>query len=251
MPARKADDVTSGNASSPTSLGSSKLVRVLSDLDVFAGTASPGHFTGRLAQLIDFNDSISISNAHAKVPTSGFESSGESPRVLQEDFLRARKAMMQSVTKSFSPQTAAVRIRLPEPEQQTPQDPVTAYQPYQRFYIAHQRQLDFSSRNLQNQVRKTATGLAPQLARLAALDKALGGPLSVWSRQCFAATPDLLGKRFIRLVEQVDTANDWPQRLQTFIREIRTSLLAEIDARLLPTLGLIEAINEQAEPPKL
>ena len=101
MPARKADDVTPGKTSS--SLASSKLIRVLSDLDVAAGAASPGQFTGRLAQLLDFNDSISISNAHATASSADFEPSGESPRVLREDFLRARSAMLQAVMKSFPP----------------------------------------------------------------------------------------------------------------------------------------------------
>jgi hypothetical protein len=253
LPARKADDVTPGKTSSPASLASSKLVRVLSDLDVAAGAASPGQFTGRLAQLIDFNDSISISNAHANVSTADFEPSGESPRVLREDFLRARSAMLQGVMRSFSPQSAAVRIRLPEPTPQAPQDPVTAYEPYQRFYAAHQRQIDLSSRKLQTQVRKTAAGLSPQLARLAALDSALGDPLGSWSRQCFAAAPSLLGKRFIQLHRQCCPAagepGSWPLLLQDFCTEMRESLLAEIDARLLPVLGLIEAVNEQIEPP--
>jgi hypothetical protein len=253
LPARKADDVTPGNTSSPSSLASSKLVRVLSDLDVAAGAASPGQFTGRLAQLIDFNDSISISNAHAKASAADFEPSGESPGVLREDFLRARSAMLQGVMKSFSPQSAAVRIRLPEPTPQAPQDPVTAYEPYQRFYAAHQRQIDLSSRKLQTQARKTATGLSPQLARLAALDSALGDPLGSWSRQCFAAAPSLLGKRFIQLHRQCCPAagepGNWPLLFQGFCTEMRESLLAEIDARLLPVLGLIEAVNEQIEPP--
>ena len=103
MPARKADDVTPGITSSPPSLTGSKLVRVLSELDVAAGATSPGQFTGRLAQLLDFNDSISISNALATASAEEFEPSGESPRVLREDFLRARSAMLQAVMKSFSP----------------------------------------------------------------------------------------------------------------------------------------------------
>ena len=229
------------------------MVRVLSELDVAAGAASPGQFTGRLAQLLDFNDSISISNALATASAEEFEPSGESPRVLREDFLRARSAMLQAVMKSFSPQSAAVRIRLPEPTPQAPQDPVTAYQPYQRFYAAHQRQIDFSSRSLHTQVRNTAAGLSPQLAHLSALDSTLGDPLGSWARQCFATAPSLLGKRFIQLHGQccatADDIGNWPQLLQGFCTEMRATLLAEIDARLLPVLGLIEAVNEQIEPP--
>ena len=95
--------------------------------------------------------------------------------------------------------------------------------------------------------------VSSQLARLSALDSALGDPLGSWSRQCFAAAPSLLGKRFIQLHRQCcstagETGN-WPLLLQGFCTEMRETLLAEIDARLLPALGLIEAVNAQIEVP--
>ncbi len=48
------------------SLGSSRLVRFLTDLSVSDTQVSHRQFTERLGQLIDFSDSINLSAAHAR-----------------------------------------------------------------------------------------------------------------------------------------------------------------------------------------
>jgi hypothetical protein len=104
-------------------------------------------------------------------------------------------------------------------------------------------------------VRESVSGFSPALAQLAALDTALGDPISAHTRRIFAVVPRLLQKRFEFLIEQYRQAsagnqreqNLWHQTHAQFRSDMQGLLLAEIDTRLLPVLGLIEALDEHEE----
>lgn len=106
------------------------------------------------------------------------------------------------------------------------------------------------------------------LARLAALDEALRDTLSVAIRRRLAVIPQLLGQRFDALLREqgerrndagpadhaeLPTAETWEQWRQPggwlgrFLQDMQGLLLAELELRLLPVLGLIEAVDEEVE----
>lgn len=218
----------------------SRLVRFLTDLDVSATAVSHKHFAQRLGQLIDLADSISISSAHGKLRSMAFESRTVSNEAVQREFLRARTAMMQSVIDSFDTGAGTSRIKLPPP--------TAASEPYLKFYAAHQRQIDLKILRLQAQVRDAVAGLSPGLAQLCALDTALGDTLAVHSRKFFALVPGLLQQYLEPLLdENQDQLAPLHERL---CAKMQGLLLAEIEARLLPVLGLIEATNEHSDNAK-
>lgn len=237
------------------SANSSRLVRYLNELSVANTAISPGHFAQRLAQLIDFSASIALAGTHGKLQTLAFEPTGIPGAAAEAEFLRVRAAMMQSVIKSIATGTGPGRSRLPEPAGLQETDPATACAPYLKFYAAHQAQLEFKTRNVQSHIRDLATGLSPELARLCALDAALGDTLAQHSRKFFTEIPRLLGQHFEHLLhenpqpgaEQQENQEAWTGLHERFRAEMQGLLLAEIEARLLPVLGLIEAINEDKE----
>ncbi|MEH6582839.1 MAG: DUF3348 family protein [Halioglobus sp.] len=237
------------------SQSSSRLVRFLSDLTLPDVQVTHRQFSERLAQLIDLPDSIALASAHGNLTTLPFEPASASGEEIREEFLQARTSMLQKVISSFAPGSGTSRIRLPASTAGIPLADEARAEPYLKFYMAHQRQMDFAVQNLRGRVREALTGLSPQLAQLAALDTALGDTLSIHARKFFATVPRLLEQRFSALVDEFqhkpplsqDQPNDWPQLMQRFGVEMQGLLLAEVEARLLPVLGMVEAINETPE----
>ena len=234
------------------SLNGSRLVRLLSGLAGAAVEPGPAKFTERLGELIDLSDSISLSLAHGILPTGGFKPGIVSVRVAREDAQRVRSSMEKAVRRSFSPGGSPSRVKLPPADCPSPRDEKAAFEPYLKFYEAHQRDISFRSQNLHAQSREAVAGLSPELARLAALDAALGKTLMVHNREFFGAIPKILQGRFGALfasyvqglVEQVEDRKLWLQLHEQFCGELQSLLMAEIEARLLPVQGLLESIDE-------
>ncbi len=250
-------------ASAQNSLSGSRLVRFLSGLGVADIQVSHKHFAQRLGKLINLSDSVRLSSAHSHIATMGFEPTTNSSKAVTEEFLRVRTSIVQSLTRSFVPGAADSRIVLPPHSADTSLDEARAYQPYKNFYIAHQREIDHKVQRLQSHVREAVSGLSPELAQLAALDMVLGDTLALHARKFFSTIPKLLEKRYSHLRKEYCGAVSDPEhsnnnnlqeheRLcgelhQQLCAEMQGLLLAEVEARLLPVLGIIEALNTDAD----
>jgi hypothetical protein len=103
-------------------------------------------------------------------------------------------------------------------------------------------------------------GASTRLRLLAALDEALDRILTARERQLLATLPSLLERRFQQLLAahqralldsgQADEPLLWMQPggwLAIFCEELQAMLIAELDLRLQPTLGLIEALHNEAD----
>ncbi len=240
------------------SLKGSRLVRALSELSAAKVELSHKNFADRLGRLIDITDAIDLSTAQSKLASTVFQANISNPeeagKRLSEQFLNVRVSIVQFIIKSFDPSGKDSWLPLPKLggiHGRDQQSPLTAYQ---QFYSAHQREMDFKISRLRIDVRKTIVGLSPSLARLSALDSALSDTLAVHSRKLFATIPRLLAQRFDSLVETDQLAVTTKEggatcpsvaALETFTGEMQEILLVELEARLQPVLGLIEAFNEE------
>jgi len=245
------------------SLGSSRLVRFLTDLSATDTRVSHRRFTERLGQLIDFSDSVTLSEAHAAELRVEAEEADSFREGIIREFLRARSAIIQVAMRSFYPSghtpragqaaTAHARIRWPSLEAPPPADAESAAAPYLKFYSRQQLDVEGKIRGLHLRSRAAVAPLSVTLARICAIDAALYEALNQYARRYFSAIPRLLQQRLNHLFghyeervergEAVDSA--WLETREQFRRETRGLLLAEIEARLLPVLGLIEALNEE------
>ena len=100
---------------------------------------------------------------------------------------------------------------------------------------------------------------APALRQLAALDGVLDQALAPRERSLLATVPQLLGRRFEQLHQAhrnaLSTPDDparWLQPgawLHTFCQDMRVVLRAELELRLQPVAGLLEALNEVTKQP--
>lgn len=192
--------------SSQARYSGSRLVRLLSSFGSLAPDIAPLSADQRLGSLIDLSDSIRISAAQLRPPKEHFEASSVSLESVRRDFLEVRAKLLTGIDTSFAPDEGYCRIRLPlfDPSQETP----ATVEPYQRFYLGHQRDMDFRIQGLRERTRTAAAGCSPELAQLVKLDATLSDVMSAHSRRSFAAVPALLGVRFEQMLssEQLSVA---------------------------------------------
>ncbi|MFM1909103.1 MAG: hypothetical protein RLZZ591_2780, partial [Pseudomonadota bacterium] len=167
-----------------------------------------------------------------------------SPASVGKAYARAKDRLELAITQSFLPSAGRSRFKLPPPGWDEAADLATAYAPYRRFHAAQQQDMALGVRTLRTQVREILAQTSPNLRQLSALDAAFDQILTERENKLLASIPALLEKRFGHLRQQQDGQGAhawWPG----YCLELQTVLLAELDLRLQPTLGLIEALQDQ------
>ena len=177
---------------------------------------------------------------------------------LREHVLKVRAALEQSILIGAAQGSGLSRIDMPQIEWEDPVDPKTVFEPYRRFMAAHQRQMEAVISTLRAQVRSQLSQL-PALQPLAALDAQFENILHEREALLLGKVAKLMEKRFVQalkkhLQNQTSTRDaphpddqkpNTPHWLPTFQQTLRSALLAEVDTRLQPTLGLLEAFNPE------
>ncbi|GGC59958.1 hypothetical protein GCM10011362_05480 [Marinobacter halophilus] len=122
-------------------------------------------------------------------------------------------------------------------------------EPWLNAWLLLQRKLAATSRQLRDKVRKAMQNHNQILARLAELDAVFDHTMAGYTSQCFAHIPKVLEQRFQTLQtpsehtqEPGTQPGDW---LHRYCEEAQTLLLAELDVRLEPVLGLLEACHNE------
>ena len=249
-----------------TDFNSSGLIRLLAGLSLVEA-AGPRQFpAARLGEWLDVTDAITLHAAQS----AGAAIVTAAPPALQpasvvaaaDEFARVRAALVYLITASCSPagSSSGSRIRLPLPKSGTEPEIAAAYGPYRRFHLALQTEMEAAVRALRVSIRRAFMPVSARLGRLAVLDEALDRILAARERQLLATTlPALLEKRFQQLLAahqqalidsgQGDDPGLWMQPggwLATFRDELQAVLIAELDLRLQPVLGLVEAGQDEA-----
>lgn len=239
-------------------LNNSRLIRFLTDL---SGTpldaSSEQRFAERLAQLFDFSDAVTLSAAQKDCSAGLFDASDASTARVEEEFLRVRSSLMNSIVQSFTPSVGNPRIKLPQIDVNASVDSLS-YEPYLRFYAAHQRDMDAGVRTLRGFIRDSMANFSAPLKQLSVLDAAFDEILSDRSRKLFSNVPKLLERRFEQLfnahqqslndAQRTDNSATWSQPggwMAIFCSEMQGVLLAELEVRLQPVLGLVEAFIQE------
>ena len=236
----------------PSGPAGSRLVTLLTQLDRKAARDSHGDFAERLGRLFDLSDAISLDGANQYRPKGPFEARPDATERLQADLLKTRDTLLAHLSRSFAGEKAASVIPLPPLKDDAQTDKRPTFGAYERFYQAHQRQMIAGLSNLRQRSRRLLIGHSQAMARLAELDAVFEQSLSGYVRHCFGALPGFLEKRYRTLWDTRDpfhTVEDWlaPQGwLSQFRRELQLLLLAELDARQEPILGLLDALVADA-----
>lgn len=231
------------STTSSIALQGTHLVRILSELSVVDVMPSHRQFVARLGRYVSIHDSITLSGALAAPVATDFQPEQVTAAEVTALFRRARRDLVVAIMQGFAPDA---RIKVPVLPEFPLADMQTAYDPWGRFYAAHQRELEAGIQRLQAQVRDAVGWMSKDLARLVALDRVVGDILAAPARQLMGVTPRLLRRRFEILYDETQAAGGDPLGWhEAFCRELKGVLLAEAEVRLLPILGLIEAAETE------
>jgi hypothetical protein len=238
---------------------SSNLIRVLSDLALVQAVEPGVAFAEKLGAWLSLDDAITLHAVHATGSTTPGSRFGSAEKIsLDEEFTRLRARLGKLDAPTESTQLSSTRRHAPSMPSDEPMDLATSYVSYRRYYLAHQRDMEASIHPFRVKVRDALTRTSPTLAKLAAMDAVFDSSLGDHERKLFARIASLLEKRFEQLrqahqqalADTPEADNPTPRTttgawLARFWQEFQAVLRAELDARLEPTLGLIEALNHE------
>jgi hypothetical protein len=240
----------------------SRLVGLLSEWVPEEAPASREDFAQRLSQWLAVSDAITLRAAHQSIPPVAggrpARSSADTPAAtpstttaaLGEHVQRVRTGLVKAITASPSPSTRAPRERYPAPpvEAASPDD---GFAPFQQRYLDLQRQMALQIEALQGQVRRALTKASPRLAPLAAFDAVLEQMLGAREQKLMGTVPQVLERRFEQLrarhSPEPDTGGPPQAWQQAFGKDMEAALLAELEVRLQPVTGMMEALNNEVE----
>jgi hypothetical protein len=205
------------------------------------------------------------------------------PEALTRHVDKVRAQLVESITQGAPAGSGLTRIDMPAPVLDAPVEIKTAFEPYRRFVAAHQRQMDSTLRSLRAQLRLQLSKQGSAGQQLATLDTAFENILAEREAALLAKTSKLLEKRFVQALKAhmqvqaqaqpaalatetaatadglaeapdasmddapIDTPKADPSTWLMPLRQtLRQALLAELDTRLQPALGLLEALTSFA-----
>ncbi len=246
-------------ASPRARLHSSELLRVLASQGLVDASADCGDVGQRLGDWLDFRQAIALQAFIGTVDDPSTPDPLPTARVdavvLRRRFEQVRAALEESIVQGRVPAPGLPRIELPPVELEHPIDPKTAFDPFRRHAIGHQRQMETILRSLRLQLRGMLDKGHRQQRQLAALDAIFDNVLMAREAQLLGQITTAFEKRFARSLRQhmkalvqAAQADEPAPRTEPWLAPLRQDLLnrllAELDLRLQPILGLIEALTQ-------
>ena len=196
----------------------------------------------RLGRLFGLSDTLILDSAIAfRARQPGMDQGSAIERVIQE-LANTRRALIGKISSYGS--------------EVEPTDSVD-FEPYLNAWLALQRRVIAASRQLRDKARKVMKDHNQNLARLAELDLAFDHAMAGYTSQCFSHIPKVLEQRFQALFPALLQAQQTPSEpsretdsapgdwLNRYCEEAQNLLFAELDVRLEPVLGLLEACHNE------
>ena len=203
--------------------------------------ASRQDLAERLGQWLNVADAITLSSAHPSIAAVGARAAQQPVRAPASAAAEALPAELERVRAVL---IKSIGTRDPK-HRPDPHDLDTEFALFHQRYQDQQRRMEMSVDALREHVRQTLAKGAPRLAQLAALDAVMDQMLGGREQRLLAGLPAHLKARF-KALRQAAAASDSPDDLrwlQGFEAELEQTLLAELEHRLQPVVGLIESLD--------
>ncbi len=235
-----------------STFGNSTLVRQLQSWTPVEPDASGPDVAERLSRWFDPLAAIRL-HAVQQVPPAGMTAAAPPSKAA---LARAGK-LAQDVQQSRAVLALAVaQDPLAGLELEREADP--GFAPYHQRHLELQRQMGQMTGAVRDHARQAIAALSPRLRQLAALDATFEELLAAREQSLLPVTAALLERRYQQLraahrqVHETTGEPDDPAQwrrpggwLHTFAAEWRQALLAELDLRLEPVWGLVEALRNE------
>lgn len=217
--------LTGSLAPSPrrTPLSGSGLIRLLATLGDTHVPTPKDSFSDGLCRWFDWTDAIALSSAL----DGPQDASAEAPSL--------RMAATAADRECRRVRDTLTRLAVPDP---TTDD----FPPHRQRYLGWQQAMDTNIAPLRRKLRASLSAASPALARLAAVDAVMEKVIGARERTLLSTVPAWLEQHFERV--RSATPEDQPDRWRTtFCQDMREVLLAELDLRMQPVEGLLDALR--------
>lgn len=236
-------------------LTGSAFIRALAALNDVHAPASPDAFAQRLSQWFDWTHAFTLSaalgDAPARVDGPGFAGSA-ALGADEREFARVRSALVKMIADAPAARPEPRRLGRPlaattAASPDTAPDFATLRQRYTTCQLAMETQIV----PLRRRLRSSLADRSAALAKLAELDSVMEQVVGAQERALLATVASRLEPRFDQLRGLPgEAACDVPippgPWLDRFRQEMRGLLLAELDLRLQPVEGLLEACRKSS-----
>lgn len=195
------------------------------------GPAVAPSFAEGLAHWLGWTDAIALSGAlhapltatpgagHAVTSHPGRSDSAEAAAAaFEREFFRVRTSLARAIADPNEPPAAEAE-----------------FAPYRRHCIALQQAMEAGIGLLRTQARAALARQSPAMGRLAAIDAVMEDVLGPHEHKLLARMPTLLARHFERLGKAGH---------ETFRQDMQQLLLAELELRLQPVQGLLDALGK-------
>ncbi len=240
----------------------SSLVRLLSDWLPMEAPDSRQDFAERLSQWVGVSDAITLHAAHQSThPALRLKPAAANraaARDVQVRFQRVRAGLIAIITTRVTTPAPNPRDRNPPPVPDAPDEADAGFAPHQQRYLDLQRQMALRIEALRGDVRQALAKASPALAQLAAFDAVLEQMLESREQGLMATVPVVLERQFENrrtahqragdATQPADDPGSWRQPggwLHSFAKDMEVALLAELEVRLQPVIGMMEALNNE------
>jgi hypothetical protein len=206
-----------------TPLSGTGLIRLLATLGDTDIAAPKDNFSDGLIRWFDWTDAISLSSAL------------DGPQAALADTPSTRTAALTAERECRRVRDTVTRLAAPDP---TTDD----FPPHRQRYLGWQQAMDTHITPLRRKLRTSLSAASPALARLAAVDAVMEKVIGPRERTLLATVPAWLEQHFERV--RSAAPEDQPERWRhTFCQDMREVFLAELDLRMQPVEGLLDALR--------
>jgi hypothetical protein len=171
----------------------------------------------------------------------GLQAAQQSIRTLTRAAPAIRPSTVSASAKSVAQDLVRVRTTLAdliakEADSLTSDD--TSFALYHQLHLRLQREMEQAIASLRERVRQTLSRISPRLRQLAALDAVLEQVIAPREQALLPTASTLMARRY----EQLRATEGG---LDAFGSEWRQALLSELDLRLEPVAGLVDALRHE------
>ena len=227
-----------------TGLNGSALVGLLAQLALIEQPAAAPSFVEGMGRWLGWKEAIPLS---AVLQQAAPGHAAAAPRAAVPSL--AADAQARANSEVLGREVARVQAVLAQAihtDRDTVREDGHDFLPFRRRCLTLQQAMDASVGPLREQLRAAVARRSPALARLAALDAVMAQALAPREQTLLALLPVLLEKHFLRL-RPAQPHNEPPTWLDTFRQDMRRLLLAELDLRLQPSLGLLATLRSASQ----
>jgi hypothetical protein len=236
-----------------TPLTGSTFIRTLAALNHVSAPAAPDAFAQRLAQWLAWTDAFKLSAAlgdsTVRPDAPGFGGQG-ALAADEREFARVRAALAKTIADAPAGGAEPRRLGRPLAAAVAPVETAVDFATYRQRYAKCQLAMETQIVPLRRRLRSSLADRSAALARLAELDTVMEQVVGAQERALLASVAARLEPRFDQLRGATDDAPSQPGPwLERFRQEMRDLLLAELDLRLQPVEGLLEACRKSIARP--